>query len=411
MVLDDLKTFPRPFKVLVASALIENTAFGLIIPFLALYITVDLGLAEWKAGVVLAGYTVAGVPSMIIGGMLADRFGRRPVLLASLGLMSFTILMYFFAYDFTTLLILVLADSFVGSMYMPAANAMIADVIAPADRPRAYSAIRVAWNVGIVFGPVLGWMIVSAYSMRLLFVVGAAILACAFVLNFVYIRETRPEKIESSTITFRAVMAVRRDRSFLMLCSLSAVFWFFFAQWISVLPVYSNDSLGIGAENFGLLFALSAVMVVTLQMWVTSRMVKFRRSVVLASGQLVASVGFALIFLATDFLTLAGCIVVITIGEILYMSIISAIIADLAPESERGIYMGFSGMVQQIGNGLGFLAGMYLLGALTDTSVIWLIFGTAGVVSVFGYYFFARSVGPDIEMPKNPSVVPSEGLH
>jgi MFS family permease len=230
-------------------------------------------------------------------------------------------------------------------------------------------------------------------------------------LRLVYIRETRPEKIESSTITFRAVMAVRRDRSFLMLCSLSAVFWFFFAQWISVLPVYSNDSLGIGAENFGLLFALSAVMVVTLQMWVTSRMVKFRRSVVLASGQLVASVGFALIFLATDFLTLAGCIVVITIGEILYMSIISAIIADLAPESERGIYMGFSGMVQQIGNGLGFLAGMYLLGALTDTSVIWLIFGTAGVVSVFGYYFFARSVGPDIEMPKNPSVVPSEGLH
>jgi MFS family permease len=411
MVLDDLKTFPRTFKVLVASALIENTAFGLIIPFLALYITVDLGLEEWKAGIVLAGYTVAGVPSMIIGGMLADRFGRRPVLLASLGLMSFTILMYFFAYDFTTLLILVLADSFVGSMYMPAANAMIADVIAPADRPRAYSAIRVAWNVGIVFGPVLGWMIVSAYSMRILFVVGAAILACAFVLNFLFIRETKPEKLESATITFRAVMSVRRDRPFLILCSLSAVFWFFFAQWISVLPVYANDSLGIDAENFGILFALSAVMVVTLQMWVTSRMVKFRRSVVLASGQLVASVGFGLIFLATDFLTLAGCIVIITIGEIFYMSIISAIIADLAPETERGIYMGFSGMVQQIGSGLGFLVGMYLLGALTDSSVIWLIFGTTGAVSVLGYAFFARKAGRDIEMPKSPTSVPAEGLH
>jgi MFS family permease len=411
MVLDDLKTFPRTFKVLVASALIENTAFGLIIPFLALYITVDLGLEEWKAGIVLAGYTVAGVPSMIIGGMLADRFGRRPVLLASLGLMSFTILMYFFAYDFTTLLILVLADSFVGSMYMPAANAMIADVIAPADRPRAYSAIRVAWNVGIVFGPVLGWMIVSAYSMRILFVVGAAILACAFVLNFLFIRETKPEKLESATITFRAVMSVRRDRPFLILCSLSAVFWFFFAQWISVLPVYANDSLGIDAENFGILFALSAVMVVTLQMWVTSRMVKFRRSVVLASGQLVASIGFGLIFLATDFLTLAGCIVIITIGEIFYMSIISAIIADLAPETERGIYMGFSGMVQQIGSGLGFLVGMYLLGALTDSSVIWLIFGTTGAVSVLGYAFFARKAGRDIEMPKSPTSVPAEGLH
>ena len=88
MVLDDLKGFPRNFRVLIASALIENMAFGLIIPFLAIYVVEDMGLDEWMAGVVLAGYTIAGVPSMIIGGMLADKIGRRPVLLASLGLMQ-----------------------------------------------------------------------------------------------------------------------------------------------------------------------------------------------------------------------------------------------------------------------------------------------------------------------------------
>ena len=91
MVLDDLKRFPRVFKVLLVSALIENMAFGLIIPFLAIYITTDMGLEEWAAGVVLAGYTISGVPAMIFGGMLADKIGRRPVLLASLGLMSITI--------------------------------------------------------------------------------------------------------------------------------------------------------------------------------------------------------------------------------------------------------------------------------------------------------------------------------
>ncbi len=398
--LDDLKAFPRTFKVLVASALIENMAFGLIIPYLALYITIDIGLEEWKAGVVLAGYTVAGVPSMIIGGMLADKFGRRPVLLASLGLMSITIFLYFFADNFFTLLTLVLADSFVGSMYMPAANAMIADIVKPVDRPRAFSALRVAWNVGIIFGPALGWLIVSTHSIRVLFVFGALILACAFVLNFVFIRETRPEKMESSAITFRAVMSVRSDRPFLLLCSVSAVFWFFFAQWISVLPVYAFDALGIGEADFGLLFALSAVLVVALQMWVTSQMVKFRRSLVLASGQLVASFGFALIFFATDLLTLAGCIVVMTMGEILYMSIISAVVADMSPEQKRGIYMGFSGMIQQIGSGLGFVVGMYMLGAMTDTSVIWLIFGFVGSISCLGYLLFARKAGPEVDMPK-----------
>ena len=411
MVLDDLKTFPRTFKVLLASALIENMAFGLIIPFLALYITQDVGLDEWMAGVVLAGYTVAGVPSMIIGGMLADKFGRRPVLLASLGLMSFTMFMYFFASSFATLMILVLADSFVGMMYMPAANAMIADIVKPVDRPRAFSALRVGWNVGIVFGPVLGWMIVSAYSMRLLFVFGALILACAFVLNFVFIRETRPEKIESAAITFRSVVSVRHDKAFLVLCLLTAVFWFFFAQWISVLPVYANEALGIGEGDFGLLFAISAIMVVTLQMWVTSQVVRFRRSVVLASGQLVASVGFGLIFFATDFISLGGCILVMTGGEILYMSVVSAVIADLSPENKRGVYMGFSGLVQQVGNGLGFLVGMSLLGMLADTSVIWLLFGFVGTVSTAGYIVFAKVVGRSVDMPGEPEAAPVEGMH
>ena len=162
MVLEDIRRFPRAFKVLLVSALIENMAFGLIMPFLVLYMINDLLLPEWSAGVVLAAYTVAGMPSMVIGGMLADKFGRRPVLLASLGLMSLTILMYFFARNFESLLALALADSFVGSMYMPAANAMIADVIKPVDRPRAYSALRIGCNVGIIFGPVVGAMIVAS---------------------------------------------------------------------------------------------------------------------------------------------------------------------------------------------------------------------------------------------------------
>ncbi len=411
MVLDDLKRFPRVFRVLVASALIENMAFGLIIPFLAIYITKDLQLEDWKAGVVLAGYMVAGVPSMVVGGILADKIGRRPVLLASLGLMSITILMYFFAYDFVTLLILVMADSFVGSMYMPAANAMIADVIKPLDRPRAYSALRVAWNVGIVFGPVMGLVLVAVYPIKVLFVFGALILAVAFFLNLAYIRETRPEKLESVRITFRSVLSVSRDRAYLLLCALSAMFWFFFAQWISVLPVYATESLGISPSEWALTFALSAVMIVSLQLWVTSRVVRFRRSLVLALGQIIAALGFALIFLATDIYTLAGCIVVITLGEIFYMSILSAVIADMAPEVKRGLYMGFSGLVQQLGSGLGFLFGMTLYGMLVDTTVIWLIFGVIGAAPVVGYFLFARMAGPSIDRPGSSSEGSVESVH
>ena len=405
LMLENLRGSPRTFKVLVASALVENTAFGLIIPYLTIYMVYDVLSSEpedtaiFLAGLVLMTYTLAGMPSILLGGALADRIGRKPVLLASLGLMSLTILMYFFANSFWTLVFLAFADSFVGSMYMPAANAMIADIIPTAERPKAYSTLRIAWNVGIIAGPVFGWVMVAAYSIRELFIFGAVILAIAFVMNLVFIRETRPKDARREVINLRTVFSVAKDRPFLVLCALSAVFWFFFSQWIAVLPVYAKGELGIEVAQFGILFAVSAAMTVALQLWVTSKTVNMRRSLVLMTGQITCAIGFALIFFATDFNSLLVCIAVITIGELIYMSIISAIIADFAPGERRGTYMGFSGLIQTLGSGVGFLFGMWLLGALSDKEQVWLVFGAIGIVSSIGYITFARMIGPSKDRP------------
>jgi len=398
MVFDSLKAYPFAFKVLVTSALIENTAFGLIIPFLTLYMMDDIHLSAPLAGVILMSYTVSGIPAMVVGGMLADKIGRRPVLLMSLGLMSFTTLMYFFVNSFWTLLVVALADSFVGSMYMPAANAMIADVIIPAERPKAFSILRIGWNVGIILGPVMGAIIVAALSMKFIFVFGSGILLAAFFMNLVFIPETRPSET-GDEITFRKVLSVGRDKPFFLLTALSGVFWFFFSQWMSVLPVYSTTKLGVEEYSFGVLFAVSALMTVLFQVWVTSKMMDYTRSSVLMVGQIIASAGFSLIFLATDFYSLLACIVVITVGEIVYMSMISTVIADLAPEARRGLYMGFGGFIQTLGSGLGFLFGMWLLDFLVQKEYVWLVFGAIGFATCVGYLFFSRMVGLEVNHP------------
>lgn len=407
MAFETLKASPRAFKVLVASALIENVAFGLIIPYLVLYMVGDLGISKPLAGLALAGYTLSGIPGAILGGMLTDKIGRRPVLLASLGLMSITLLMYFFAVDFVTLFIIVLADSFVGSLYMPAANAMIADVIRPGGRPKAYSTIRIAWNVGMFIGPAIGVFVVAAFSIRELFIFGAAILGGAFVMNLVYVPETKPESASNQEVTFMNVLRVANNRPFLMLCSLTALMWFSLSQWMSVLQIYATSDLDLSSTVPGLLFAVNAVMVITLQLWVTSRMVMFRKSLVLMVGQLIVAGGFSLIFFANDLPSLVACIVIITIGELVYMSIVSAIIADMSPEAERGLYMGFSGFIQSLGMGLGFFVGMWLLDILPETRILWLIFGFFGAFSSLGYIVLSKMLGPERDRPsKNPDILP-----
>ena len=408
--LQELMAYPRAFKVLFASALIENTAFGLIIPFLTLYMKNDISISEVLIGVVLMGYTLSGIPAMIVGGALADKLGRRIVLLSSLALTSVTILMYFFAFDFYSLFAIALVDSFVGTMYMPAANAMIADVIPSEQRPKAFSMLRIGWNVGIVFGPVAGGIIVAAASIKLLFIFGAGILFSAFILNLLFVPETKP-KDTGEAITFKKVLAVASDRPFFSLCALTCVFWFFFSQWMSVLPIYSTEQLWIEEYEFGLLFAVSAIMVVLFQIPVTSRTELRRRTAVLLLGQFIGSLGFGFIFLAWDFISLLACIVVITIGELVYMSIVSALIADLSPETSRGLYMGFSGFVQTLGSGVGFLFGMWLLSAIPDQQYIWLVFSSIGLLTMVGYLPLSRMIGPEKDRPcKHPQHIPLPAL-
>ncbi len=411
MVLEDLKSYPRAFKVLFASALIENTAFGLVIPFLALYMRNDIKIDDVLIGVVLMGYTVSGIPAMIVGGVLADKIGRRTVLLMSLGLMSITLMSYFFANNFYAILAVALADSFVGTMYMPAANAMIADVIPSPQRPKAFSTLRIGWNVGIVFGPVIGAVLVAALGIKVLFLFGSVILVSAFVMNLFYIPETKPDNT-GEEITLKKVVAVASDRPFFALCALTMVFWFFFSQWISVLPLYATSNLNLKEYAFGLLFAVSGLLVVLFQIPVTSRTERYKRASVLLTGQMVASIGFGLIFFASEFWSLLACVVIMTTGEIIYMSIIGAIIADFSPESKRGIYMGFSGFLQTLGNGVGFFFGMWLLSALPGReSYVWLVFAAIGLVTCLGYPPWARMIGHEKNKPTKmvePVMLPAD---
>jgi MFS family permease len=399
--------------VLFTSALIENTAFGSIFPILAVYMEDDINVPIALIGVVFMAYTVSAIPSMILGGMWADKIGRRRVLLMSLGLMSITMLMYFFATGFYSILIIALADSFVGSLYMPAANAMIADVIESPKRPEAFSILRIAWNVGFVVGLMLGSAIVAGISIKALFVFGSVIVAAAFFLNLMFIPETKPS-VTGDEITFRKVLEVRSDKKFLLLCSLSGVFWFFFSQWMTVLPLYATIDLFVKEYMLSWLFVVNGLIVIFLQVWVTSKAVKFSRSMILMSGTVVASIGFGLIFFATDFYLLVTCTAVISVGELIYMAIVSALIADMSPESKRGIYMGFSGFVQILGNGIGFLFGVWLYDILDSNSkeYVWLAFAAIGMASCVGYPILARMMGRALDRPGHVAAkAPALGSH
>jgi DHA1 family multidrug resistance protein B-like MFS transporter len=111
-------------------------------------------------------------------------------------------------------------------------------------------------------------------------------------------------------------------------------------------------------------------MVVLFQFIVTRIAGRYHITTSMAAGMAVNAIGFVLIALSNGFLTLLGCVAIITIGELFYLPSFTTMSANLSPADKRGRYLGLSGLASVAGFGVGALAGGWALEVLSDTPVM-----------------------------------------
>ncbi len=166
-----MKTPGVVWALVVARAVNRLGAFTL--PFLTVLLTRRLGASLTEAGLLLASFGVATIPSRLAGGQLADRLGRRTTIV--LGLTGCAIGQLAVAAS-TSLAQAAVAVVFLGlvfEVYEPPSQAMVADVVAPADRPAAYGLLGAAMAVAGVASGLLA-TVLGGVDLRLLFVADAA---------------------------------------------------------------------------------------------------------------------------------------------------------------------------------------------------------------------------------------------
>lgn len=149
-----------------------NRLGNFVVPFLALYVTLGLGRSPEYAGLVLACAGAGSALGAISGGWLADRAGRRATLVGSLVAAAVAMLALGWVrgtVGVATLAGLVGATS---NATRPAISAAVADVVAAADRVRAYGLNYWAANLGFMVAPVVSGLL-AAVSWRALFVADA----------------------------------------------------------------------------------------------------------------------------------------------------------------------------------------------------------------------------------------------
>jgi MFS family permease len=369
-----IRSLPRPVWILCAGSFVNR--FGSFVAvFLVLYLR-EQGYSIAEAGVIVSLYGAGNVLAAAVGGLVADRLGRRNAIAISMFSSAATLLALSQADHIAAIAILTVLAGLTGEMYRPASSALLADLVPAGQRLPAFALNRLAINAGFAAGPATAGLLADR-SFTYLFV-GDALTSAVFGLIAI---AALPEGVRTRRGDERrgeAMRTIARDRAFLFFLVSSVLGAFVYFQANATFPLHLKDN-GFSNSDYGLLISLNGLAIVFLELPFTSITQRFPAIPVLTLGSLLVGLGFALNAWAESLAAFAVTVMIWTIGEIIYAPMAATYVADIAPEHLRGRYQGAWGLTW----GLAFMLGPGIGAVLyaMNRDGFWLFCGVLGVLS------------------------------
>jgi MFS family permease len=380
--------YPRAFWTYNLIVFIDRLGGFMLYPFFALYLTQKFDIGMSTVGLLFAVFSVTGMVGSALGGAIADRMGRKTVIIASLILSSVSALGMGFAPTLSIFVLTIVVVGTLSSIGGPAHEAVVADLLPPEKRAEGYGIIRVVFNVAVIIAPPIAGLLV-AKSYITLFIVDAVISIISAAIVLFFLPETKPQahahaKPETMKQTFAGYKLVFKDVPFLAFIGVTVMMTLVYMNMNSTLGVFLRDQHGLPEVNYGLLLSINAIMVVILQFWVTRRLEKFRPMLMMAVGSLLYAIGFAMYGFISTFAFFVIAMVIITIGEMVVSPFQQSVVASFAPEHMRGRYMAVSGLSWSVA----FTVGPYFAGVILESAnpnLLWLTCGFIGLLATLGF--------------------------
>lgn len=349
-----IKLYPKQFWLMFFGMFLSTIGTSMIWPFLMIYVSEKLDQPLMAVGSLLTIGSVVTLVTAFIAGPITDRFGRKWVLIVSLIGNALVYLLMGQAATFVQFAILMAFRGMFTPLYRVGGDAMLADLVEPDKRADAYALLRMSNNVGIAIGPAIGGFIATS-SYQIAFICAAVGLSSYGLLLAFFARETLPESSKTKNLTnhpLEGYKTLLRDRKFLattggfMLAKMCVI-----PIWV-LLSVYVKTNFGIAENQFGLIAATNAAMVILFQFPVTQRTKRYSPLSVMAVGTAIYALATFSISLASGFWSFWLCMVLMTSGELLLVPTASSYVANMAPADMRGRYMSIYGLSWGVASGI-----------------------------------------------------------
>ncbi len=401
--------YPRQYWLMILGIVISTAGGSMVWPFMLIYAGGKLGLPLSAVASLISINAGVGLFASFLAGSLADRIGRKAVMVASLAMIGVAYIFMVQAETYTHFAILMAFIGLSNPLYQVGADAMLADMIPSEQRTDAYSINRIANNAAFGIGPAVGGFLAStSYSLAFY---GAAIGFIAYsVIWILFARETlakksliaeshgfrkagseiqKTKKDLSASISARprpideGYLRVFKDKAYMAFVALVAIgLTAPSILWI-LMPVYAKSNFNIPESLYGWIPTTNAAMCVFIQYAVTNISRRYKTLPVIATGMFIYAIGTGSVALGTGFWGFWLSMVILTLGELIVVPTASKYVADISPEDMRGRYMSLYWFGWGVSRTVAPLIGGWLNDNISPKS-IWIGGLLIGLTSVLG---------------------------
>lgn len=232
----------RPsLSLIFLTVFIDLLGFGILIPILPTFSTIELNLNEFSIGLVLAIYSLTQFIFGPILGNLSDKVGRRPLIIGCLFLNAIGYVIFAFTNSFMLLLISRVVAG-IGGSSVAVAQAYIADITTKEDRSKGMGLIGAAFGLGFVFGPLIGGFL-SKYGYHVTGFASAAFSFIAFLFTIFFLPESLKEVADITTKKARKLIDIPAIKLLFKNKKIAFLIIMFFILVFSVANIYGTFAL------------------------------------------------------------------------------------------------------------------------------------------------------------------------
>jgi DHA1 family tetracycline resistance protein-like MFS transporter len=345
----------RPLLVIFLTIFVNLVGFGIIIPLLPFYAE-TFGASPFTIGMLFGVFSLAQLVAAPALGELSDRYGRRPVLLFSLGGTVASFVMLALAQSLTMLFVARIVDGLSGGN-IATARAYVADITEPKDRARAFGFIGAAFGLGFILGPALS-AVLSQISYTAPIWAAAAVTLLAMLLAWVWLPETVHRATAATGKPFGNLAAMMRRPAIRRVLAIDFVYWFAFAIFQTTFALFAARRFGFDVPQTAYFLAgfglLGAIVQGTL---IRPTVARLGDKTTFMLGIVCAAVGLVGIAWAGTVPLFAAALIPLAFGIGFGHPTVSSLVSHAARGHEQGRVQGAASAVESLGRAFGPLWG------------------------------------------------------